>query len=108
MISIDDFKKMELRVAEVLTAQPVEGADKLLKLEIDLGSEKRTIVAGIALSYKPEELAGKQIIVVTNLQPATIRGVESNGMLLACGPRSGVGLSLVTVDRPVSNGTLIS
>ena len=82
-ISIDDFAKVELRVAKILEAEKVEGADRLLKLQIDLGDEQRQLVAGIATSYTPEELVGKQIVVIANLKPAKIRGVESNGMLLA-------------------------
>lgn len=82
-ISFQDFKKMDLRVAKVLEAERVEGTDKLMKLQIDLGSEKRQIVAGIAEVYTAEEMIGKHIVVVANLEPATIRGVESNGMLLA-------------------------
>lgn len=82
-ISIDRFFETELRVARVLEAERVENADKLLKLRVDLGSETRQIVAGIALAYEPEALVGKRIIVVANLEPARIRGVESQGMLLA-------------------------
>jgi methionyl-tRNA synthetase len=83
VITYDDFKKLELKVAKILSAEAVPGATKLLKLQIDLGTEQRQIVAGIALAYKPEELVGKSIVVVANLAPAVIRGVESNGMLLA-------------------------
>lgn len=82
-ISIEDFAKIDLQIARILKAEKVEGADKLLKLEIDLGTEQRQLVAGIAKSYEPEALIGKQIVVVANLKPAKIRGVESNGMLLA-------------------------
>ncbi|MCP2519625.1 methionine--tRNA ligase [Candidatus Aminicenantes bacterium AC-708-M15] len=82
-ITFDEFKKMDLRVAEILKAERVEGTEKLLKLEIDIGTEKRQIVAGVADVYPPEKLIGKKIIVVANLKPAVIRGVESQGMLLA-------------------------
>jgi len=82
-ISFDEFKKMDLRVGEVLKAEKVEGTDKLLKLEVDIGTEKRTMVAGVADTYSPEELEGKKIVVIVNLQPAVIRGIESQGMLLA-------------------------
>lgn len=82
-ISYDEFKKMDLRVAKVLTAERVPGTNKLLKLQIDLGSEQRQIIAGVADSYAPEELVGKEFIVIANLQPAVIRGIESQGMLLA-------------------------
>jgi len=82
-ITIDDFTKVELRVAQVKVAEKVKGADKLLRLEVDLGTEVRQIVAGIALAYEPEKLVGRKIIVVTNLAPRKLRGLESNGMLLA-------------------------
>ena len=82
-ISFDEFKKMELRVGTVKSADRVPGADKLLQLTVDLGTEERPVVAGIAQWYSPEDLVGRQIVVVTNLAPATIRGVESRGMLLA-------------------------
>jgi methionyl-tRNA synthetase len=82
-ITIDDFAKMELRVARVLSAEPHPDADKLIVMQIDLGDEQRQIVAGLREWYAPEDLAGKSIVVVANLQPAVLRGVESNGMLLA-------------------------
>ncbi len=82
-ITYEEFKKMDLRVARVLAAEKVPGTSKLLKLQIDLGTEKRQIVAGVAETYSPEELVGKEFIVIANLQPAVIRGVESQGMLLA-------------------------
>jgi len=82
-ITYDEFKKMDLRVAKVLTAERVAGTNKLLKLQIDLGTEQRQIIAGVAESYAPEELVGKEFIVIANLQPAVIRGIESQGMLLA-------------------------
>jgi len=82
-ISIDRFFETELVVGRVVVAEPVPGADRLLRLEVDLGSERRQLVAGIARSYAPEALVGKRIVVVANLEPARIRGVESQGMLLA-------------------------
>lgn len=85
VIGIDDFMKVELRTAEVIACEPVPKAKKLLKLQIDLGYEKRQVVSGIAKFYKPEELIGKKLIVVANLAPATLCGVESQGMLLASG-----------------------
>ena len=84
----------------------VKGADKLLKLELDLGDEKRQIVAGVAQFYTVDELVGKQIIVVYNLEPATIRGVQSQGMLLAA--KDGQGLAVLTVDRNIAPGSKIS
>ena len=82
-ISFDEFKRMDLRVGQVLRAERVEGTQKLVKLEVDIGTEKRQMVAGIAESYSPEALVGKRIIVIINLKPAVIRGLESQGMLLA-------------------------
>ena len=82
-IKIEKFFETELRVARVLSAERVENADKLLKLRIDLGEEERQLVAGVASTYEPDQLVGKRIIVVANLKPARIRGVESQGMLLA-------------------------
>jgi len=82
-ITIDEFSKVELRVATIKAAEPHPKADRLLVLKIDLGTEERQLVAGIRAHYTPEELIGKQIVVVANLQPATLRGVESQGMLLA-------------------------
>ncbi len=82
-ITIDDFTKVEMRVAQVKHAEKVKGADKLLRLEVDLGTEVRQIVAGIALAYEPEKLIGRKIVIVANLQPRKLRGLESNGMLLA-------------------------
>jgi methionyl-tRNA synthetase len=82
-IVIEDFIKIDLRVAQVKVAEPVKGADRLLRLEVDLGYEQRQILAGIAKYYKPEELIGRKIIIVANLQPRKLKGLESNGMLLA-------------------------
>ncbi len=82
MISFDDFRKIEIRIGTIVSAEKVEGADKLLKLEVDLGTEKRQLVAGIALEYDPGSLAGKQVPVLVNLEPKTIMGVESHGMML--------------------------
>ena len=105
-LSIDDFKKVELKSAKVTAAERVEGADKLLKLQIEVGTEKRQLVAGIAQHYTPEELIGKTIIIVANLQPAKIRGVESQGMLLAV--NDGDTLSLLTSDKNVDSGKPVS
>lgn len=82
-ISIERFFETELRVARVLEAERIENADRLLRLRIDLGSEQRQLVAGVAQAYEPEALIGRRVIVVANLKPARIRGVESDGMLLA-------------------------
>ena len=104
-ITIDDFFKVELKVAKVLEASEIEGADRLLRLRVDLGSETRQLVAGIKKSYTPEELVGKHIIVVSNLQPATLRGVESQGMLLAASTEDGP--VLATFDKAVATGAKV-
>lgn len=83
IITYDEFKRMDLRVAHILKAERIPGATKLLKLEVDIGTEKRQMVAGIAETYTPEELVGKRLIVIVNLKPAVIRGIESQAMLLA-------------------------
>jgi methionyl-tRNA synthetase len=109
LVSIDDFARIDLRVAVVLAVERVEGTDRLLALTIDLGSEQRTIVSGIAHVYEPEALAGRRIVVVANLQPARIRGVESRGMLLAAGGRKpGEELGLITLDKDIPAGTRAS
>lgn len=82
-IGIEQFMSVDLRVAVIREVEKVAGADKLLKLQVDLGSERRQLVAGVAQAYEPESLVGKRIVVVANLKPARIRGVESQGMLLA-------------------------
>ena len=82
-ISIDEFKKCDIRIGEVLSAEKAENADKLLKLEVDFGEFKRQIVSGIAQWYKPEDLVGKKLPFIVNLEPRTFRGLESQGMLMA-------------------------
>lgn len=105
-ITYDEFSKIKLRIAEVLAAERVEGADKLLKLKVSLGKEERDIVAGIALWYKPEDLVGRKIVLLANLEPATIRGVQSNGMLLAATDSEGRAIILVP-DSDVPAGAKI-
>lgn len=105
-IDISYFKNVKLKVAQILSARKVPETDKLMELRISLGDEERTLVAGIALAYSPDELPGKYIIVVSNLKPAKLKGITSQGMLLAA--RDATGLSLLTIDRPVSPGSLIS
>ena len=104
-ITIDDFTKVELRVAQVMEVEPVKKADKLLKLQLDLGYEKRQVVSGIAQHYKPEELVGKKVICVTNLKPVKLRGELSQGMILA-GSQDGV-LSVATIDASIPNGSKV-
>jgi methionyl-tRNA synthetase len=104
-IEYADFQKVQLRTARILAAERVQGADKLLRIEIEVGGEKRQIVAGIAKHYAPESLPGRTIVVVVNLKPAKIRGVESNGMLLAAS--SGDAMRLVTVDGDLPSGAVV-
>lgn len=104
-ISIDDFMKIDLRVAEVIQAEPIKKADKLLKLQLDLGYEKRQVVSGIAQYYKPEELVGRKVICITNLKPVKLRGELSQGMILA-GSKDGV-LALASVDQTLANGAKV-
>ena len=102
LISFDEFKKVEMVVSKVMEAKKVEKADKLLELVVDTGTDKRTLVAGIALYYKPEDLIDKKILIVKNLQPATIRGILSKGMILAaCGPDGRHYLPIVPEETPV-------
>ena len=105
LVTIDEFFQTQLKTATVLQAEKVEGADKLLKLQIDIAGETRQLVAGIAKYYEPETLIGRTIVVVANLQPAKIRGIESRGMLLAA--KSGNDLRLVTVDGPIASGASV-
>jgi len=91
-ISIEDFQKIHLKVAKVLTAERVPKSNKLLKLHVDVGTEQRRIVAGIGKKYSPEDVVGKTIVVVANLKPAKLMGVESQGMVLAAGGRDVLGL----------------
>lgn len=106
MISIEEFRKLELRVATIRAAEHHPNADKLMVLQIDLGSEQRQICAGIRNQYAPEELIGKQIVVVANLEPAKLRGLESQGMLLAASDEGRV--ILLTPDKAVEPGSKVS
>ena len=105
LIDIQEFGRIRLKTAKILTAEKVEGADKLLKLRIEVGSEERRLVAGIAGFYAPEELPGRTIVIVANLKPAKIRNIESAGMLLAA--KSGDKLRLVTVDGDLPSGAVV-
>ena len=105
VIDIEDFLKVKLICAEILECEPVPKSDKLLRIIVNDGSGKRQIVSGIATSYKPEELIGKKVILVSNLKPAKLRGVESNGMLLAAGTENGIVVSFL--DDSIAPGTVI-
>jgi methionyl-tRNA synthetase len=113
-ITYDEFKKVEMRVAKVLEATRIEGSEKLLKLTIDAGDKDdeqksipRQIVSGIARYYSPEEMIGKQIIVVVNLEPRSLMGIESNGMIVAAHDENG-GAVIISPDKEVPAGASIS
>ena len=106
MITIDDFRKVELRIATVKAAEPHPNADRLMVLQVDLGGEERQICAGIRNHYTPEDLLGKQIVVVANLETAKLRGLESQGMLLAASDDGRV--IILTPERPVQPGAKVS
>ena len=105
LISFDEFFNTQLKTAKVLEAEKVEGTDKLMKLQIQVGEEKRQLVAGVAQFYTPEEMIGKNIVIVANLKPAKIRGIESQGMLLAA--KNGKDLKLITVDGDIASGSSV-
>jgi len=105
-IAIDDFMKVELRVAKVLTAERVPKSNKLLKLHVDVGTEQRTLVAGIAEAYEPEAIVGRTVVIVFNLKPAKLMGIESNGMVLAASPEGGKP-TLLGFDEPPAPGTRV-
>jgi methionyl-tRNA synthetase len=105
VITINDFARVQLKIGNVLKAERVEGSNKLIKLQVDTG-EKRQIVAGIGKSYTPENLEGKKIVVVTNLKPAKLMGVESQGMILAATDGSGEPVILIP-EKDVKEGALI-
>lgn len=105
-IQYDDFAKLDLRIGTIISAVKVEKADKLLKLEVDLGFEKRTIVSGIAQHFAPEALINKQVIVVANLAPRKMRGIESQGMILSAEDPDGK-LILVNPDDLTANGSMV-
>jgi len=104
MISFKEFQKIDLRVAKVIKAEKVESSKNLLKLEVDLGKEKRQIIAGIREYYRPEDLVGREIVVIVNLEPRVVFGLESQGMLLAAGDKEPV---LLIPDKEVPPGSKI-
>ena len=104
-MSFDEFKRLDLRVGTVTSAEPHPNADKLVVMKVDLGDEERQLVAGLRPQYEPEQLNGKHVVVVANLQPATLRGVESRGMLLAA--QSGGEVVVVSPERPVPPGAKV-
>ena len=104
-VTIDDFAKLQFKVGTIVKCEPHPKADRLLVEQVDLGGEVRQIVSGIAKHYKPEELIGKQVVVVTNLKPVKLRGVESNGMILCA--TDDKDLSFVTVAKEMPNGVTV-
>ena len=106
-IQFDDFAKVDLKVGTILSAEKVEKADKLLKLQIDLGFETRTIVSGIALHFTPADIVGKQVVVVANLAPRKMRGIESNGMILMAEDNAGK-LHFVKPESVINAGAGVS
>lgn len=106
LITIDDFARVDLRVAQITAAQKIEGADKLLQLKVDIGGEERQVVAGIAKHYQPESLVGKRCLFVANLKPAKLRGIRSEGMLLAASDAEG-NLVLATTEVPMAPGSKV-
>lgn len=106
MISIDDFSKVDLRVGTIVSADPIPGATKLLRLELDIGERKLVTTAGIAQYYKPEDVLGRRVVVVANLQPVVIRGIESQAMILAASCDEGQPV-LITVAGDCPNGARV-
>lgn len=107
MISIDDFDKIELKVGTIVASEKIEKAEKLLKNTVQIGEETRTIVSGIAKYYKPEELVGKQVVVVTNLKPVKLRGVLSEGMILCAYNTEKDKLVIVSPKKKIASGTTV-
>lgn len=107
MATIQDFQKLQMRVGEIIAASKVPGADKLLQLTLDFGDEARTAVAGIALCYDPQQLVGRRVIAVTNLEPAVIRDIRSDAMILASGDEQDLSLVVTDPERPAPKGALV-
>jgi len=107
-ISYEDFEKLDLRVAKITNVSEIEGADKLYKIDLDVAGESRTICAGIKEHYSPEELEGKKIIIIANLEPRKLRGIESQGMLLAASTPDHEDVILLTTDKDIESGSSIS
>ena len=107
-ISIEDFQKLDLRVAKVLACEKVAKSDKLLKLTLKVGDEERTVLSGIAQHYAPEALVGKKLVLLYNLAPRKIRGHESQGMLLSAATEGDKALKVLTVDGDIEDGARIS
>ncbi len=105
-MNIEDFKKIDLRVGKIISAEKIEGSEKLLRLEIDLGNEWRQVVSGIAEKYNPEELINKNIILVANLESKIIKGIESQGMILAAEDKNG-NIVLISPEKNIEPGAKV-
>ena len=105
MISYEEFKKLSLKIARIKEVKDHPNADKLYVIKVDLGEEERELVAGIKKAYKPQELEGKLVVVVENLEPAAIRGVESKGMILAS--QDGDSMAVISPDREIQPGSIV-
>ena len=108
LVSYEDFKKLDIRIAVIENVEKVPKADKLYKLSISLGDEKRTLVAGLAEHYKIDELKGKKIVILANLEPRKLRGILSEGMLMAATASEGDKVSILTLDKDLPSGSKIS
>ena len=107
MISHEEFQKLDLQVATILKVEAVEDADKLFRVTVELGDEQRVIVSGLREYYSSEDLTGKKVILLANLESKKIRGIDSKGMLLAAWNREEKKLSLLTIDRDIEDGTKV-
>lgn len=107
MITVEQFRGVDLRIGTIAAAEPMPGSDRLLRVRVDLGGESRQVVAGIGGSYRPRDLVGLQVVLIANMTPATIRGVRSEGMLLGVGCDGAGDIALLTVNGPVANGARV-
>ena len=107
-ITYDEFKKLDLRIAEIKAVEEIPGADKIYKLTIDLGGESRELVAGLKLFYDQASLVGRQIVVLANLEPRAIRGITSHGMLLAASNEDKSSVVFLTAEKAIASGARVS
>ncbi len=107
MVTVNEFRALDIRIGTIVSTEPIPGTNRLLRVRVDLGTESREVVAGIAGTYGPQDLVGLQVVLIANMVPATIRGVKSEGMLLGVGCDGDAGISLLTVNRPVTNGARV-
>jgi methionyl-tRNA synthetase len=107
-ITFDEFKKLDLRIAEIRAVEEIPGADKIYKLTVDLGGETRELVAGLKLFYDKDSLVGRKIVVLANLEPRLIRGISSHGMLLAASNEDKSSVVVLTVEKDISSGAKVS